>query len=167
MKLDNQRNTYRIWISRLITAIVFTMAIIVLIFLPWFDNPESFITKYHLIIVVAVIYIALNTINYLKRPYFIFFSDQGEMLIFRYYPLSLFTSKKHSVEIPKQQFVKYELKEFLFGSQKKIILYQHFRNRVAPYPPVSLSAVDREDVERILATLRKYMKHPDSQPAKD
>ena len=40
MKLDNQKNTYRIWLRRLTMTIVFTLAIIVLIFIPWFDNPD-------------------------------------------------------------------------------------------------------------------------------
>ena len=47
MKIDNQRNTYRIWLSRLVMTIVFTIAIIVILFLPWFDKEEATITKYH------------------------------------------------------------------------------------------------------------------------
>jgi hypothetical protein len=156
MKLDNQKNTYRIWIRRLVMAILFTMAIIVLIFVPWPDAPPFWLNKYFLIIVLAVAYVVINTVNYLKAPYFVYYSDQGEMIVFRYYPLSMLTSRKNSIEIPKKQFVRYELKPFLFGTQQKIILYQHFRDRVVPYPAVSLSAVDEEDRARILASLQKY-----------
>ncbi len=156
MKIDNQRNTYRIWLSRLVMTIVFTLAIIVIIFLPWFDDPESWLSKYHLIILIALIYITINIYNLLKRPFFVSYSDQGEMIVMRYYPLSLFNSKKHSIEIPKKQLVKYELEEFLFGSQQKISLYQKFRNKVAKYPPISLSAVDKEDQARLIQSLKKY-----------
>ena len=156
MKIDNQRNTYRIWLNRLVMTIVFTLVIIVFIFLPWFDNPDFWLNKYYIIILIALIYIILNIINYLKRPYFVSYSDHGEMIVMRYYPLSLFTSKKHSIEIPKKQLLKFELEEFLFGSQQKIILYQNFRKKVAKYPPISLSAVDKEDRERIIQSLRKY-----------
>jgi len=41
MKIDNQRNTYRIWLSRLVITIVFAMAILLLVFVSWFDNLES------------------------------------------------------------------------------------------------------------------------------
>ena len=158
MKVDNQRNTYRIWISRLVMAILFTLVIIVLIFVSWFEQSGFWLTKYHLMILVGLIYVVINIINYLKVPYFVFYSDQGDMIILRYYPLSLFTHRKHSIEIPKQQFVKYELKPFFFGREQKIILYQHFRNRVVPYPPISLSAVDEEDNKMILASLQKYIR---------
>lgn len=157
MKIDNQRNTYRIWISRLVMAIVFTLAIIVILFLPWFEGKDVRISKYHLIIAVALVYIIINLVNYLKVPYFVSYSDQGEMIVFRYYQMSLFTSRKHSIEIPKKQFIKFELQDFLFGTQQKIILYQHFRNKVAKYPPISLSAVDKADRQKIIDSLSGYM----------
>lgn len=158
MKIDNQRNTYRIWIRRLIMAIIFTLAIIVILFLPWFEDEELWLTKYHLIIAIALIYIIINVVNYLKIPYFVSYNDQGEMIVMRYYQLSLFTNKKHSIEIPKNQFIKFELQNFLFGTQQKIILYQHFKNRVAKYPPISLSALDKEDREKIIGSLSGYVK---------
>ncbi len=158
MKIDNQKNTYRIWIRRLIMAILFTLLIILMIFIPWFEDRDFWLTEYHVIILIAVIYVAINVLNSLKSPNYISYSDQGEMIVFRYYPLNLFNSKKNSIEIPKQQFVKYELKKFYFGRKEKIILYQHFRNRIVSYPPISLSALEEEDKQRLLASLRKYIK---------
>ncbi len=157
MRIDNQKNTYRIWIRRLVLAIVFVLVIILMIFVPWFEDPEFWLTEYHVIIVAALIYVVINVLNSMKAPYFLAYSDHGEMILFRYYPLSLFNSKKHSIEIPKQQFVKYELKPFFFGRQQKIILYQHFRNRVVGYPPISLSAMEEEDKQMMLASLQKYI----------
>jgi len=158
MKLDNQKNTYRIWLRRLIMAIIFTMAIVILIFIPWLASPDFWLTEYHVIIFIAVLYVVINIIESRKIPYFISYNDHGEMIVFRYYPLSLFNSKKNSIEIPKQQFVKYELKPFFFGRYHKIILYQHFRNKVVGYPPISLSALEEEDLSRMLASLQKYIK---------
>ena len=158
MKVDNKRNTYRIWLSRLVITIVFTLAILLILFLPWFDNSEGGLTKYHAIILISMVYIFINLYNYLKRPYFVSYNDSGEMLIIRFYSLSLFNSQKHSIEIPKKQLVKFELETFLFGSQQRIILFQHFRSRVAKYPPIPLSAVDKEDQQRIIQSLSKYVK---------
>jgi hypothetical protein len=160
MKIDNQRNTYKIWLRRLIMAVVFTLVIIVLIFLPWFDREDVQVSEYYLMIAVAIIYVGINVINSRRSPYFISYSDHGEMIIMRYYPLNLFNSRKNSIEIPKIQFVKYELRPFFFGRHHRIVLYQHFRNKVVSYPPISLSAVDEEDTKRILASLQKYMGEP-------
>ena len=156
MKLDNKRNTYRIWISRLVMTTVFALIIVVLIFVPWFENPDFGISKYHIIIRICGIYLIINWINYLKRPYFVSYSDQGEMIVVRYYPVSMFTSRKNSIEIPKQQFVTYELKPFLFKTQHYLILQQNFRGKVAKYPRISLSALDREDRDSMLQSLDKY-----------
>jgi hypothetical protein len=156
MKIDNQRNTYRIWLSRLVTTIVFALLILALVFIPWFDNPEASITKYHLVIFISLVYLVINWLNYMKHPYFVSYSDQGDMLVIRYYPVSMFTSRKHSIEIPKQQFVGFELKPFFFKSQHYLILKQNFREKVASYPKISLSAMDKEDRESMLQSLGKY-----------
>jgi hypothetical protein len=157
MKIDNQRNTYRIWLSRLVMTVVFALIILVLVFVPWFDNPDAGIGKYHLIILISVIYVAINWINYLKRPFFISYNDQGDKIIVRYYAVSMFTNRKNSIEIPKQQFVKYELKPFLLKSQRYLVLYQNFRGKVVPYPRISLSAMEKEDRQRMLQSLDKYV----------
>jgi len=156
MKLDNKRNTYRIWLSRLVMTVLFTLVILLIIFLPWFDDSELWLSKYHVIILISAIYIAVNWINYLKRPNFVFYSDHGEMIIVRYYPVSMFTSRKNSIEIPKKQFVKYELQPFLFRTQHKLILTQNFRGKEARYPAISLSALDKEDREKMLQSLDKF-----------
>ncbi|MCD4709529.1 MAG: hypothetical protein K8R52_01675 [Bacteroidales bacterium] len=157
MKVDNQRNTYRIWLSRLVMTIVFTLIVLLIVFLPWFEETEYWLTKYHVIIIISAVYVVVNWINFLKRPYFVSYNDQGEMIVVRYYPVSMFTSRKHSIEIPKKQFVKYELKPFLFGTQHKLILVQNFRGKEAKYPPISLSALEKEDREKMLQSLGKYV----------
>ncbi len=156
MKLDNQKNTYRIWLSRLVMTMVFALIILILMFVGWFDDLEAGITKYHLVIVISGVYVLINWINFLKRPYFVSYSDQGEMIVVRYYPVSMFTSRKNSIEIPKKQFVKYELKPFFLKTQHYLILSQNFRGKVAQYPKISLSAMDKDDREKLLQSLDKY-----------
>ena len=157
MELDNQRNTYRVWLSRLVMSMVFALIILAIVFLPWFDESKFWLTKYHVAIFISAIYIIVNWINFMKRPYYVSFNDQGEKLVVRYYPISMFTSRKHSIEIPKQQFVKYELKPFFLKSQYYLILYQNFREKVVPYPRISLSAMDMQDREKMLKSLEKYI----------
>ncbi len=137
-------------------TIVFSLIILAIVFLPWFDETEFWLSKYHVAIFISAIYIILNWINFLKRPYFISYNDQGEKIVVRFYPVSMFTSRKNSIEIPKKQFVKYELKPFLFKTQHYLILHQNFRGKVVAYPQISLSALDKEDREKMLESLEKY-----------
>ena len=156
MLIDNQRNTYRVWLSRLVLTIVFALIILAIVFLPWFDESENWLTKYHVAIFISAIYIIVNWINFLKRPYFVSYNDQGEKIVVRFYPVSMFTNRKNSIEIPKKQFVKYELKPFLLKTQHYLILHQNFRGKVVPYPRISLSAMDKQDREKMLQSLDKY-----------
>lgn len=158
MQIDNQRNIYRIWLSRLVMTVIFALVILAFVFISWFDNLESGITKYHFIILVCVIYLAINWVNYLKRPYYVSYSDKGEMLVIRYYPVGMFTSRKNSIEIPQKQFAKFELQKFFFGTQQKLILVQKFRGKEAKYPPISLSALDQGDREKMLESLKSYIR---------
>jgi len=156
MLIDNQRNTYRVWLSRLVMTTVFALIILAIVFLPWFDESEFWLTKYHVAIFISAIYIIVNWVNYRKRPYYVSYNDQGDKLVVRYYPISMFTSRKNSIEIPKQHFVKYELKPFLFKTQHYLILHQNFRGKIVAYPQISLSALDKEDREKMLESLDKY-----------
>jgi hypothetical protein len=156
MNFDNQRNTYRIWLSRLVMTIIFTLIILALVFLPWFDESEFWLSKYHVAIFISAIYIIVNWVNFLKRPYFVSYNDQGDRIIVRYYPISMFTSRKHSIEIPKSQLVKFELQPFLLRTQHKLILVQNFRGKDASYPPISLSAVNKGEREEMIQSLEKH-----------
>jgi hypothetical protein len=140
----------------MVFTIIFTASIIAVIFINAFDQPESIITKYHLIIAVSAIFIVLSVIGLLRNPYYFYFDDINEVLVFRYYPVGFFNSKKNSIQIPKQQFVKFETTKFFLGIEEKLVLYQLYRKKVAKYPPISLSAVNKDDRKKLLLTLEKY-----------
>lgn len=156
MKIDNQKNIYKIWLRKMIFTILFTGSIVLVMFLKFFDQPESPVTKYHVIIAIAAVFIIISVIGVLRNPYYFYFDDTNDVLVFRYYPVGIFNSKKNSVQIPKQQFVKFEITKYFFGMEEKLILYQNYRNKVAKYPPISLSAVDRADKEKLKNTLQRH-----------
>ncbi|HYW94430.1 MAG TPA: hypothetical protein VE870_02455, partial [Bacteroidales bacterium] len=61
-------------------------------------------------------------------------------------------------EIPRDQFVKYEVKRFFPGIEK-IFLFQRMRKGVARYPGVSLSIVNKADREKLKRALNQYVKN--------
>jgi hypothetical protein len=156
MKIDNQRNIYRIWIRKLVFTIVFTIAILAIVFLNIFDQPDAPITKYHLVIAISVVFIIFSIIGYMRNPYYFYFDDTNDVLVFRYYPVGLFNSRKNTIQIPKQHFVKFETKKFFLGTEEQIILHQLYRKKVAKYKPISLSAVDKADREKLKNVLARY-----------
>lgn len=158
MKIDNQRNIYRIWLRKLIITIIFTLSIPSVIFLNILNAPDATITKYHVIIAISVIYIIISVIGVLRNPYYFHFHDTPEMLIIRFYPATLFNHKKNSIQIPIQHFVKFEIEMFFFGRDEKLVLYQNYRQKVVKYPPISLSAVNKDDRDSLKIVLTRFAK---------
>ena len=158
MKIDNQRNIYRIWLRKMIVTILFALSIIAFAFLDWFNASEAVISKYHIVIAISIVYIVISVIGVLRNPYYFHFHDTRDMLVIRFYPVGLFNSKKNSMEIPIQQFVKFETTRFFFGRCEKLIIYQNYRQKIAKFPPISLSAVDKDDRERLKVALTRYSK---------
>jgi len=156
MKIDNQRNIYKIWLRKMVFTITFTAAIVAIVFLNIFDQPDSPITKYHLVIAISAVFIVISIIGYLRNPFYFYFDDTNDVLVFRYYPVGLFNSRKNSIQIPKQQFVKFETQKFFLGMEEKLILHQLYRKKVAKYKPISLSALDKADREKLKKVLARY-----------
>jgi hypothetical protein len=155
MKINNKKNIDRIWTRKAVLTIAFTAAIMgVLFFL--YISPDASITKYHIIIAISLFFIIVSVIGALHKPYYFYFDDINDVLVFRYYPIGIFNSKKNSIQIPKDHLVKFEMSKFFFGLEEKLVLYQKYRTKVAKYSPISLSAVSKKDREKLKLALGKY-----------
>jgi hypothetical protein len=157
MKFDNRKNTYKIWFRKfLLTAILLTL-IILFGFSEYFKKPVLGLDKSFYLISLGIIYVILIIINAMLKHDFVFYGDVGDKIIMRYYPIRVMNRKKNSIEIPKNKFVRFEIEKFFFGMKERIILFQKTRNGIARYPAVSLSAVDRQDRERLKIALSQYI----------
>jgi hypothetical protein len=92
---------------------------------------------------------------YLKYQ-FIFFSDDTEKLIIRYFNAGIVGGKKNSVEIDKRAFAGYKTESKFFGMITLLTLFQKFNEGVAKYPPVYISALTKKEKSKLLKTLASY-----------
>lgn len=141
----------------MVLTLLFTASVTVLLVVDIIKNPDAAINKYHIVIAISVVFLIISIIGYYRKPFFFHFNDKTDVLIFRFYPVGFFNARKNSAQIPKEKLVKYEIKKSFFGREEKLILYQNFRSKVASYPPISLSAVDKTDREKLKRTLDKYV----------
>ncbi len=105
---------------------------------------------------IAVIYIGIAFLPLLLKYKYIYYSDDGPKIIFRYYSIGMFQGKKNSVEIPKVDFAGYEMKKYYLGLVKAILLSQKMDRRIARYSPVFLSSLSRKEMRNILSSLDKF-----------
>jgi hypothetical protein len=92
---------------------------------------------------------------FLKYQY-VFYSDEGNDIIFRYFAASIIEGNKNSVEINKKTFTGFTLEKTFFGLIQSIILYQRLKEGVATYPPIYISALKRKDRDKILSSLNSF-----------
>jgi hypothetical protein len=92
---------------------------------------------------------------YLNYQY-VYFSDDGENIVFRYFNAGITGGKKNSVEINKKTFSGYKVEKKHFGLSQSIILYTQIRQGIAKYPPIHISALTKAEKNKIISLLNTY-----------
>ena len=153
MILNNSKSVISLKIIRRASIIIF-LAYLVLVYAARIIRfPLLGIDKTTLTIVVSAIFLMIMIIPEIMNYQYIYFSDEGESIIFRYYSAGLITGKKNSVEINKRTFSGFTIDKKFFGLVERITLYQRLREGIAKYPPIFLSALKRADKARIIRSL--------------
>jgi hypothetical protein len=90
---------------------------------------------------------------------YISFSDEGDLIIFRYFTAGIVGGKKNSVEINKAVFSGYKIESRFFGLIESIILFQSTPKGAAKYPPIYISALTREEKAKVVKSLNQHTLH--------
>jgi hypothetical protein len=156
MTFDNSKGIIGLRI-RLFTITVILLGYLILAYaaemikFPFLGLSETFWTVF-LVGLWLLIAIMPMIFNY----QYVFFSDDTERIIIRYFNAGIVGGKKNSVEIDKISFGGYSVKSELFGLKSSITFYQKFSEGVAKYPPVYISGLTKEEKARLFNALRKY-----------
>ncbi len=105
---------------------------------------------------VIAIWVLVAFMPMIRNYQFIYFSDDGENIIFRYFNAGLVGGKKNALEINKNAFAGYKTETKLFGLSRSIILYQQIGQGVAKFPPLYITALTREERARVINALDNY-----------
>jgi len=108
-------------------------------------------------LIVLIIFLLIFLVPIMLNYQYIYFSDDGENIIVRYYSTGIIEGNKNSVEINKMTFSGFTFDKKLFGLFQSITLYQRFKEGIAKYPPIYINALKREDKARIIKSLNSYV----------
>lgn len=64
--------------------------------------------------------------------------------------------KKNSISIPKSSFAGFKTEKKNMGLSSGIILFQRIGQGVAKYPPIYITAIPKEQKEKMLYLLGRY-----------
>ena len=154
MEIENTKKSVLINKIQYISIISFIVLAVILVTTELVRDEFLGLNKYHWAAVVALVYILENIYEYLKDFNYIYFSDSGEKLLFRYASLRPFHNKRYSIEINKNQYQGYKI--LRAPLKQKIVFYVKTPQGTAKYPPVSITGLNEEELNQLKHTLNQY-----------
>jgi hypothetical protein len=160
MTFDNAKMIISLRLKLLVATIIFLAYILLayparVIMFPLLGISETVWT-----IVLTALYLFVVFQPILLNYQYIYFSDDGENIIMRFFPAGVFGKKKNSVEISKQTFMGYHIDKKALGLIQSITLYQKLKQGRAKYPPVFISALKKGEMQKIIKALNNYCQGP-------
>jgi hypothetical protein len=156
MTFDNSRTIISLRI-KLFGATVLFLAYIVLTYVAkMIKYPLLGMSDTTWTVILVVIYFLIAFMPMFLSYQFISYSDEGEQIILRYFSAGIVGGRKNSVEIAKTSFSGYKIETKYFGLIQSITLFQQFKEGVAKYPSVYISALSHEEKAKILKSLNMF-----------
>jgi hypothetical protein len=144
--------------GKFIALIALVIAICLLLFIPFRNDLINGLSNSLLAIFIAGSYIVYAIYETFRNYQYIYFNDESDKIVLRYFSPAMFTSKKNAIEIPKKDFAGYKLNAFFLRYRESIVLFRTSAKGVAKYPPVSLTALSNEERLQLLTALNALKK---------
>lgn len=156
MIIDNQKTIISRKIQKLFLAILTGAVIVIILTTNIIGDGFLELSRKNWAVIVASLYLIYYIYQIIIEPYYIYFSDDGEKIVLRYYSAGALGSKKSAIEIPKNQFHNFHTKKVFINHKEKLTLYQRTSKGIFKYPPISLSALNLNEKNILKNTLKKY-----------
>jgi len=158
MILDIKKTILRKNLGKFIALIILVLVISALLFFPLGGNLINGVENSLLAIFFAVAYVIYAFYESFRNYNYIYFSDESDKIVLRYFSPNIFTSKKNSIEIPKKEFAGFNLESAFMKYRERITLFRRTGKGVAKYPSVSITALSPEERYSLLFTLNRLKK---------
>jgi hypothetical protein len=156
MTLNNSKSVINLKIIRRTSIILFLAFVLLAYIARVIKFPLLGINQTVWTVFILILFIFIMASPSLLNYQYIFFSDEDENIIFRYFTAGLFEGKKNSIEINKKTISGFALEKKFFGLIQSVTLYQKLKQGVATYPPVYISSLKRDDRARVLKSLNSF-----------
>jgi hypothetical protein len=153
MVIDIQRTVIKTQIRRFITMLLFVAVVIFVMLAGSLQQKYLGITKYQWAVVISIIYFGAAIFESFLNYNYIYFSDEGDRILLRYFSMSIFNTRKNSIEIPNKDFKGYTLEKKYGGLKEFLTLIQDFKGKDAKYPAVNITSLSRLQREKLIASL--------------
>jgi len=140
MIIDTKEEASTLWKAKTFAIAIFIVLLIVVsVFVP-------VIVPFKFVIcgLLSVAYLLFYWFQYKMEYTYLYFSNEGKNLLFRFYVIQNFSSKPRSIEISRSNFVKYDIVTSFFNKKDSLVLFQKTPKGIAKYPPISLTLLSKK-----------------------
>ena len=156
MTFDNSRTIISLRLKLFGATVLFLTYIVLTYVAKLIKYPLLGLSDTAWTVILLALYAILIFFPMFLNYQYVYFSDDGENIILRYFSAGIVGGKKNSVEINKRTFSGYKIESKFFGLILSIILFQQINNGTAKYPPIFISALNREQRQKVLKSLNLY-----------
>ena len=146
MLINNKELAARVRFGFMMVILVYLVLMVLSLFVHW-ENKHLYVIGLSVLFVIGLVLFLMKGYNY------IYFNPDGSKIILRYMQLQPFLFESNSIEIPKEQFVQYQLKKSFFGMRTSVVLYQKTDKGLSKYRPVSLESLKTSEKRDMLEVL--------------
>lgn len=107
-------------------------------------------------IMLIIVYLIIVFMPWIRKYQFVYYSDEGDSIIFRYFESGIFGGRKNSVEINKKTFSGFKTESGFLGLIQSITLFQQYKEGIAKYPPVYVSALSKRERNKVIKSLKQF-----------
>lgn len=150
MVINNRLNAAKYNMAFILSGSLFLLALVMF----FVDNNQTTKT---VSLVMAVVFLVAYTFFHIIKPNYVYYKDDGGKLVLRYFHIHPLMRKKKAIEIPPKTLVRFQIKKSFFGLKKWVVLHQKFKQSVAPYPPVSISALTAKETAQLRKSLASHL----------
>jgi hypothetical protein len=153
MTFDNSKTIISLRIKIFIVTVVLLIYVVLTYIARLIEYPLLGLSETVWTIGLTLFWLVFAVYPLILNYQYVYFSDEGDTIVFRYFFASIFGGKKNSVEIKKGSFAGYKTEKKYFDLMESVTLYQQLREGVATYPPIYISNLTRKEKSRLLNAL--------------
>lgn len=146
MQINTKELSSRIKLGTMLITIIILILIVLSLFFSW-SKTHLFEYSFISIYIVYIIFI------FIKKYYYIHYNTDGPKIIIRYASLTPLSVGNYSIEIPKKDFIRADIKSSFGGLRKELVVYVETPQGVAKFRPISLSILSKNEINSLIDDL--------------
>ncbi|MDP4223053.1 MAG: hypothetical protein Q8868_07055 [Bacteroidota bacterium] len=107
-------------------------------------------------VILTICFLIIILFPVVLKYQYVFYSDEGNDIVLRYFSTGVVAGNKNSVEINKRSFTGFRIEKEFFGFVQSLVLFQRLKEGVAKYPPIYLGALNRSQKQKLISSLTSY-----------